>query len=193
MSNENEKRVMIITGQNNRYKMKEVINGGIKPEKTIRTKMKNVDDDLFLGKQIDMINKMYTNDNAIAIANANHDAVNEKEYILLKKELELKINGYKQQDIDKNIYDSKLLITFDEVVEKLVISKLKCYYCSCKLLLLYKNSREPTQWTLDRKYNDECHSNENTLISCLKCNLERRVKNIDKFTFTKKLRIKKEM
>ena len=180
MSDSNEKRVMIITGQNNRYKMKEVINGGIKPEKTIRTKMKNVDEDLFLGKQVDMINKMYTN------PNANHDAI-------LKKELELKINGYKQQDIMKNIYDSNLLITFDEVVEKLVISKLKCYYCSCKLLLLYKNSREPTQWTLDRKYNDECHSNENTLISCLKCNLERRLKNVDKFTFTKKLRIKKEM
>ena len=33
MSVENEKRVMIITGQNNRYKMKEVINAGIKPEK----------------------------------------------------------------------------------------------------------------------------------------------------------------
>jgi hypothetical protein len=182
MSVENEKRVMIITGQNNRYKMKEVINAGIKPEKTVRTKMKNVDEDLFLGKQVDMINKMYNDNNE-----------NEKEYILLKKELELKINGYKQQDIEKQIYDSKLLITFDEVVEKLVISKLKCYYCSCKLLLLYKNSREPTQWTLDRKYNDECHSNENTLISCLKCNLERRLKNVDKFTFTKKLRIKKEM
>ena len=188
MSNENEKRVMIITGQNNRYKMKEVINGGIKPEKTIRTKMKDVDEDLFLGKQVDMINKMYTSSSY-----HNPDANYNDEYVLLKKELEVKINGYKQQDIEKNIYDSKLLITFDEVVEKLVISKLKCYYCSCKLLLLYKNSREPTQWTLDRKYNDECHSNENTLISCLKCNLERRLKNVDKFTFTKKLRIKKEM
>jgi hypothetical protein len=51
MSDSNEKRVMIITGQNNRYKMKEVINGGLKPEKTIRTKMKDVDEDLFLGKQ----------------------------------------------------------------------------------------------------------------------------------------------
>ena len=192
MSDSNEKRVMIITGQNNRYKMKEVINGGIKPEKTIRTKMKNVDEDLFLGKQVDMINKMYTNANASDNANAKANAISD-EFILLKKELEVKINGYKQQDIEKNIYDSKLLITFDEVVEKLVISKLKCYYCSCKLLLLYKNSREPTQWTLDRKYNDECHSNENTLISCLKCNLERRLKNVDKFTFTKKLRIKKEM
>lgn len=189
MSVENEKRVMIITGQNNRYKMKEVINGGIKSEKTVRTKMKNVDEDLFLGKQVDMINKMYTSSSSTCYDNNE----NEKEYILLKKELELKINGYKQQDIEKQIYDSKLLITFDEVVEKLVISKLKCYYCSCKLLLLYKNSREPTQWTLDRKYNDECHSNENTLISCLKCNLERRLKNVDKFTFTKKLRIKKEM
>ena len=95
MSVENEKRVMIITGQNNRYKMKEVINGGIKSEKTVRTKMKNVDEDLFLGKQVDMINKMYTSSSSTCYDNNE----NEKEYILLKKELELKINGYKQQDL----------------------------------------------------------------------------------------------
>jgi len=102
-----------------------------------------------------------------------------------------KIAGYKSQDIKKEMYDKDQLITFDEVVEKLVASKLKCCYCSCQIMLIYKNVREPTQWTLDRKDNDLCHSCDNTVISCLKCNLQRRVTNVDKFEFTKKLKIQK--
>ena len=78
-----------------------------------------------------------------------------------------------------------------DVLEKLVISKLKCYYCAKEMLILYKNVRDPMQWTLDRKDNAVNHSKENTLISCLKCNLQRRVTDVDKFTFTKHLRIKK--
>jgi hypothetical protein len=175
---------MVITGRNNIYKIKEVVNCGIKPPKEVRAIMKDVEDDIFL-KQVQLINRMYMRD--------GDSSEEDEQSKLLKHELEKKINGYKQQDIKKGIYDIKQLITFEEVVEKLVISKLKCAYCSCTVLLLYKNAREPTQWSLDRKYNDECHSNENTLIACLKCNLERRVKNVDKFTFTKKLRINKEM
>ena len=59
-------------------------------------------------------------------------------------------------------------------------------------MVMYKNVRDPMQWTLDRKDNDDCHSKDNTLISCLKCNLQRRVTDVDKFTFTKHLTIKKE-
>jgi hypothetical protein len=110
---------------------------------------------------------------------------------LLQKELEKKINGYKGQDIKKEIYDQSKLITLDEVVEKLVASKLKCFYCSSNVLVLYKNVREPTQWTLDRKDNDICHSCDNTIIACLKCNLQRRVTSMEKFDFTKKLLLKK--
>ena len=110
---------------------------------------------------------------------------------LLQKELEKKINGYKGQDIKKEIFDQTKLISLEEVVEKLVASKLKCFYCSCHVLILYKNVREPTQWTLDRKDNDLCHSCDNTIIACLKCNLQRRVTSMDKFDFTKKLLLKK--
>ena len=35
------------------------------------------------------------------------------------------------------------------------------------------------------------HTNENTVISCLDCNLQRRKKNSQKFKFTKQLTIKK--
>ena len=105
------------------------------------------------------------------------------------KELEKKITGYKGQDIKKDIYDKDNLITLEEVIEKLVSSKLKCFYCSSNILILYKNVREPTQWTLDRKDNELGHTCDNTLIACLKCNLQRRVTTMEKFDFTKKLKI----
>lgn len=110
---------------------------------------------------------------------------------IIMRELDKKISGYKNQDIKKNIYNEQLLISKDEVIEKLVLSKLKCYFCRCNVEILYTNVREKNQWTLDRINNDDCHSNINTVIACLKCNLDRRVTNIDKFKFTKQLIIKK--
>ncbi len=109
----------------------------------------------------------------------------------LERELIKKIAGYKGQDIKKEIYDKDNLITLEEVIEKLLSTKLKCFYCACNVLVIYKNVREPTQWTLDRKNNDLGHSCDNTLIACLKCNLQRRVTSMEKFDFTKKLRLKK--
>jgi hypothetical protein len=120
----------------------------------------------------------------------NWDTDNNNNNII--KEIEKKINGYKQQDIKKNIYQPERIIKYQDVLEKLVISKLRCFYCRNKIMVMYKNVRDPMQWTLDRKDNDDCHSKDNTLISCLKCNLQRRVTDVDKFTFTKHLTIKKE-
>lgn len=148
-------------------------------KKSVRTGMEDVEDELIShDKQITMINKLYMGDDF--------------DYrITLKKELVKKISSYKNQDIKKGIYDGKKLISFEDTIEKLVSSKLLCYYCSQSVKILYRNVREPSQWTLDRKDNDECHSNENTIIACMKCNLQRRVTNIDKFIFTKKLKIKR--
>ena len=79
----------------------------------------------------------------------------------------------------------------EDVLEKLVGSKLLCCYCSKPILVLYKNVREPFQWTLDRINNDLSHTKENTCIACLKCNLQRRLMDAKKFTFTKQLKINK--
>jgi len=110
---------------------------------------------------------------------------------LLEKELNKKIQGYKAQDIKKEMYDVSLLISLTDTLEKLISTKLHCYYCKREVVLLYKNVREPSQWTLDRMDNNLCHSKANTVIACLKCNLQRRVTDMDKFTFTKHLVIKK--
>ena len=63
------------------------------------------------------------------------------------------------------------------------------YHCNKHVYIVYKNQREPLQWTLDRKNNNLDHSNENTVISCLKCNLERRRRNMRDFQFSKQLTI----
>ena len=47
-------------------------------------------------------------------------------------------------------------------------------------------------WTLDRIDNDLSHTNNNTCISCLKCNLQKRRRSHEKFKFTKQLKIEKK-
>ena len=77
-------------------------------------------------------------------------------------------------------------------MEKLVVSKLKCYYCRDNCLLMYNNIREKKQWTLDRLDNSDGHTSENTVICCLDCNLKRGTLNDEKFKFTKQLNIIKK-
>ena len=108
-----------------------------------------------------------------------------------KKALESKINGYKYQDVKKDVYDAQTSISLDEVINKLINASLSCEYCSKQVKVLYRQVRDPLQWTLDRIYNDLNHSNENTVISCLGCNLKRRLTNKEKFEFTKKMKIVK--
>ena len=71
----------------------------------------------------------------------------------------------------------------------LVKCKLRCFYCSNEIFLIYKEIKNKYQWTLDRINNDMGHNNDNVVISCLDCNLKRRNQNINKFLFTKKLNI----
>ena len=67
--------------------------------------------------------------------------------IFVKKELERKIKSYRAQDIKKDKLNEEKLIKMDECIDKLVLSKMKCYYCNENMLLVYENVREPKQWT----------------------------------------------
>ena len=102
------------------------------------------------------------------------------------KEIKKKINSYKQQDKRKK-RDLTSIISFDETLEKLIVSKMVCYYCRKMCKLLYNTSRDDSQWTLDRINNSEAHTKENVVVCCLKCNLKRRVTNDKKFKFTKQM------
>ena len=141
---------------------------------------KNFNEKFFdIDKQTFLINQIYLD---IEIENKNE----------IIREIENKINSYKHQDIDKNILSDNL-INIDQTIEKLVCSKMKCFYCKKQIFLIYKFARDNLQWTLDRIDNNIGHSNQNTVICCLKCNLERRRKSSDAFKFTKQLKICKSI
>ena len=109
----------------------------------------------------------------------------EKKYFI--QALKTKLDSYKQQDKKKAYNDYDNFITLENIIDKLVAYNMKCYYCNNKTLILFKNLRDDYQWTLDRINNYDEHSNANTIICCLKCNLQRRRKNSEKFKFTKQL------
>ena len=129
--------------------------------------------------QINIINKLYLN-------------INFKDDNLIINDLKKKIYGYKSQDIKKNIFNKNDFIDYEILIQKMVESKMKCFYCTCNMYLIYKNVRQMNQWTLDRIDNSIGHNKNNLVISCLECNLKRRNTDKDKFLFTKRLNIKKE-
>ena len=88
-------------------------------------------------------------------------------------EIRTKLNSYKQQDREK-VRDINNNISFEDVIEKLITSKLVCYYCRGDVNILYNNIKQEDQWTLERINNDIGHTNANCEICCLRCNLKRR-------------------
>jgi hypothetical protein len=102
-------------------------------------------------------------------------------------ELKKKYNAYKNQDKQKHKFDDDKHITYNQMVQKLYESKLKCYYCNCDLFILFNKKRENSQWTLERLDNNLGHYESNTCIACLKCNLHRRTDSHEYFKQGKQL------
>ena len=170
-------RAIHFTGKHTIDKINEI---GNKTYKAVRKHMTTLADPIFThGYQIDMLRKLYL---------IGPDHVDENTSLFLS-ELNHKIQGYKGQDMKKDIQVK--IINLEDVLTKLVGSQLTCGYCSKPVYVLYKNVRDPMQWTLDRIDNSLGHTCENTCIACLKCNLQRRVMNAEKFSFTKKLKIER--
>ena len=111
----------------------------------------------------------------------------------IERELKKKLNSYKTQDKRKKRFNIKLFISLFSLIEKVVISKLKCHYCKNDVVILYNHERYPKQWTLDRINNDLPHNTDNVVIACLKCNLERRTRDDKKFLFSKQMKIIKKI
>ena len=111
---------------------------------------------------------------------------------LITSHIKMKICGYRQQDILKKKLKEDCLVKFNEVIDLLIESKMKCKYCSQEVYILYERVREMKQWSLDRINNDIGHNSGNLLIACLECNLKRRRTNKDAFMFTKNMVIIKE-
>jgi len=134
-----------------------------------RDSVSNLDKKWFERKhQIQLVNSLYLN--------TSHQL--EK---IGTDELKKKLRSYKTQDDKRSIYNEKLFVTSQCVLEQLVLCKLKCFYCDCHLFVLYENVRQHDQWTLDRIDNNCGHNYNNIVISCLKCNLKRRTMNMNTF------------
>ena len=150
-------------------------------EKEIKERKKSVNynNSIFQqNKQIEFINKLFQN-------------IEFDEKKICISEIKTKLNSYKNQDIQKKRSIDNI-INFAEIIEKLVSSQLKCFYCRENMKIVFENVREPTQWTLDRLNNYYAHNNNNVVICCLKCNLQRRRQNHKGFKFSKQLVITKE-
>lgn len=161
METEDNKKIILSTKQKETLKRNETIK----------------EEDISYTQQVSLINQLFI-----------ENKVSKNELLtVIVRELDKKLSGYKQQDIKKEIFDENVFITYDDIVEMLVASKLKCHYCRSNMKIIYKLVRDDNQWTLDRIDNDFGHTRENTIICCLKCNLQRRRINKDKFEFTKKL------
>jgi len=142
----------------------------------------------FLSENIDY-DKEFTHDEQINMINKLYNNINFEYEKKLVKDLKTKITSYMQQDKLKTLYNITNFITLDKLIEKLFLSNLICHYCSKNIYIVYKYKRASNQWTLDRLDNSEGHNYNNVVICCLKCNLNRRCLNSDKFLFTKNLNI----
>lgn len=111
---------------------------------------------------------------------------------LILQQIQQKINGYRGQDIEKELLDETLLINVQQVLDLMVKTENICYYCKKQVAVLYENVREPTQWTLDRIDNKQGHNHNNVLLACLNCNLRRRTMHTERYVFTKQLNIVKQ-
>jgi 5-methylcytosine-specific restriction endonuclease McrA len=167
-------RSIDITGKRNIDKIQNVKN----PERKETIKWKLDDSYFTYNKQIQIINSLYLNQEQ-----------DKEQDILAKREISKKINGYKSQDIQKELLDLNRLISLDQAIEKLMISKLKCFYCKDNCELLYKNTLAKKQWTLDRINNDYGHNHDNVVICCLECNIKKGEMDSDRFKQGKDIKI----
>jgi hypothetical protein len=119
------------------------------------------------------------------------DASNNPIYKTMVQQIQSKLNGYKSQDVLKELYDATLFITLQSTLSLLTKSEMKCFYCKEPVQVLYQHVREPKQWTLERIDNKHGHNDGNVEIACLSCNLRRRTMYHERFVFTKQLTIVK--
>ena len=172
------KKQINITGQSNRYQIKKLTQEKKGDKKRVEIEKLNLPIEYFtFEKQFEIINNI----------NKEKEVANDSKILI--KQIEKKISSYKQQDIEKKVLNNEKIINLKYIIDKLIETKVNCYYCKCKMYILYENVRESKQWTVDRINNDLGHNIDNIVLACLDCNLKRRCKSADKFLFTKQLNI----
>ena len=87
---------------------------------------------------------------------------------LVASQLRGKLRGYRNQDIDKGLYQdgSGGFVTYPYVLALLYTTRLMCCYCGATTMVVYEGVREPKQWTLERIDNRVGHNIGNVQIAC---------------------------
>lgn len=109
----------------------------------------------------------------------------------LRNEMNHKLRTYKASDISRSLPGSPDC-SCEYICELMIENKCRCYYCHIDYLMLYKNKREPLQWSVDRIDNSRSHCEGNVVISCLQCNLKRRTRECKEFYDCKNMVVQKE-
>ena len=172
-----------ITGKRNTDKMKTLDNPELVSERNVVKKWPQEVIDLYEkhSEQMSIVNKLYMDVKPLP----NGD--------IFKKEIQKKIEGYKRQDIEKEIYDKDRFIDMEEVLSKLTACRIKCHYCEVECYIIYNEVLSKTQWTIDRIDNDYGHNKGNIVIACLNCNLRRGTMDSERYKFGKQLKCIKKM
>ena len=169
--------------QKNRKRVKSFFKEKVEPKMRVDVEKWNLSDEFLLpSKQLDLITELQNND---------YKCTNSENKLIIQQ-IERKIYGYKQQDIDKNILHPEKIVNFKQIIQSLIQCEMKCYYCNSDMALLYEMVREHKQWTVDRIDNDLGHNYDNFVLACLECNLKRRRRTKDAYFFTKNLNIVKQ-
>jgi hypothetical protein len=181
-TNSDSKKISIV-GTNNRYMMKKVTKSKEGPKKRIESNKWNhlLKEEITLDNQLKIINDLF------------NSRLNDNDEIckIIKQQVNHKIASYKSQDVIKNLYNEDKFIKFEDILEKMIESELKCYYCKDNMIVLYDFVREIKQWSVDRIDNDKGHNKDNFYLACLECNLKRRRQSDTKFLFTKQFNLLK--
>jgi hypothetical protein len=106
---------------------------------------------------------------------------------MMRSEILKKICSYRSQDKIHFRSASLPIIGFISTIELLLASQLGCFYCKKRVSMIYANVLEPYQWTLERMKNNIGHKLDNVVVSCLKCNLRRRIMKPERYILTKQM------
>lgn len=106
---------------------------------------------------------------------------------LITRQIKNKISAYRSQDTRKGLLNPIDLVDVRTAIELLYAAENKCFYCKSPVRILYENTRDPKQWSLDRIDNSLGHIKRNLMIACLDCNLRRRTMYHERYAYTKQL------
>jgi hypothetical protein len=108
----------------------------------------------------------------------------------IRQEIKGKLSSHKSYDQSRSMAEP--LATDTEILHKMLLQKERCFYCHRLFHVLYQDRFDPFQWSIDRIDNSNGHTNMNTVITCLRCNLRRRTREAGDFYRDRNLTIVKD-